>query len=188
MQAAVLLQDLKERTQEVIQRIEPLQNLSDALLNHQATTKSWSALECLEHLNRYGDFYLDELEQQMKKSPYRAVVAFKTGWLGNWFANSVADKPQLNTMPSPPSMNPTGSHVNRQVIDTFLQQQQRMLALLADAASVDLTKTKTGITLTRWIRLRLGDTFRVVVYHNQRHVSQALRAVAAAQQAVAQPS
>lgn len=188
MQVAALLQDLRERTHDVIQRIEPLQQLSDELLNHQATAKSWSALECLEHLNRYGDFYLDELEQQMTQSSYPASETFQTGWLGNWFANSVADKPKINTMPSPPAMNPKGSQLNRQVVDTFLQQQQRMLGLLDRAATVDLTKTKTGITLTRWIRLRLGDTFRVVIYHNQRHASQALRAVAAAQRAAPQPS
>lgn len=184
MQAAALLQDLKERTQEVIHRIQSLQNVPDNILNSQATTKSWSALECLEHLNRYGDFYLDELEQQMAKSKHSAAPTFQTGWLGNWFANSVADKPKINTMPSPPSMNPTGSQVDRDVVDIFLQQQQRMLGLLEQAAQVDLTKTKTGITLTRWIRLRLGDTLRVVIYHNQRHVSQALRAVVAAQKAV----
>lgn len=185
MQAVTLLQDLKERTQEVIHRIESLQKLPNGVLNHQATTKSWSALECLEHLNRYGDFYLDELEQQIAKSKHSAVLSFQTGWLGNWFANSIADKPEINIMSSPSSMNPTGSQVDRKVVDIFLQQQERMLSLLEQAAQVDLTKTKTGITLTRWIRLRLGDTFRVVIYHNQRHVSQALRAVATAQQVVA---
>ena len=173
MQTTTLLRDLQQRTQDVIKRITPLQDVSDALLNFQSSPKSWSALECLEHLNRYGDFYLNEMEQQIQQSRHKAAPTFQTGWLGNWFANSGADKPKINTMPSPPSMNPTGSQVDRQVIDTFLQQQSRMLVLLDRAAEVDLTKTKTGITLTRWIRLRLGDTLRVVIYHNQRHVSQA---------------
>ncbi|MGB3549023.1 MAG: hypothetical protein WBA17_18760 [Saprospiraceae bacterium] len=39
-----------------------------------------------------------------------------------------------------------------------------------------MNRTKTAVSITKLIRLRLGDTLRVVVYHNQRHVAQALRA------------
>ena len=37
----------------------------------------------------------------------------------------------------------------------------------------NLTKVKTSITISNWIKLRLGDTFRFVIHHNLRHVVQA---------------
>jgi hypothetical protein len=55
-----------------------------------------------------------------------------------------------------------------------------MLELLEAARTVDLTRTKTGISITNLIKLRLGDTLRVVVYHNWRHIEQAQRAIQSA--------
>lgn len=40
---------------------------------------------------------------------------------------------------------------------------------------MDLTKTKASISLTRLIKLRLGDTLRFFTYHIERHVLQAER-------------
>ena len=38
---------------------------------------------------------------------------------------------------------------------------------------IDLNKTKTAISISKLIKLKIGDTFRVVVYHNERHLIQA---------------
>ena len=38
-------------------------------------------------------------------------------------------------------------------------------------------KTKTAISISKLIKLRLGDTFRVLIYHNERHIKQAERAI-----------
>lgn len=45
------------------------------------------------------------------------------------------------------------------------------------AQQVSLNKTKTGISISTWIKLKLGDTFKVVIYHNKRHIVQALKAL-----------
>jgi hypothetical protein len=76
-------------------------------------------------------------------------------------------------------MDPVGSQLNKSVLTTFLKQQQELLRLLEQAKTVDLTRTKTSISISSWIKLRLGDTFRVVIYHNQRHMEQAERAALA---------
>lgn len=174
MRSKDLLTDLKARTLQLIVDVQPFKELPNKVLNYQPSTGRWSALQCLEHLNRYGDFYLPELEQRFNKSRYPASTTFNSNWLGNYFAKAVGPQEPLNTMKTFKSMNPSASEVNRQVIDTFLQQQERMLRLLDHAKAINLTKTKTSITIAKWIRLRAGDTFRVVIYHNQRHIIQAL--------------
>jgi hypothetical protein len=47
--------------------------------------------------------------------------------------------------------------------------------LLDKAKNVSLGKTKTGISISKLIKLKLGDTFRFVIYHNIRHIEQAKR-------------
>lgn len=41
------------------------------------------------------------------------------------------------------------------------------------ARNKDLGKIKTSISISKWIKLKLGDTFRVIIYHNERHIVQA---------------
>ena len=72
--------------------------------------------------------------------------------------------------------NPIGSKLDFSTLVKFKAQQEELIELLELAAKVDLNKTKTSISIAKWIKIRLGDAFRVVIYHNQRHMTQALNA------------
>ena len=172
--AKSLIDDLIERTKEVINEAERFNQLSIDELNWKPTAEKWSVLECLEHLNRYGDFYLPEIQQRIQKAnKAESEQTFKSGVLGNYFANSMLPKEQLNKMKTFKSMNPVGSDLDISTLEKFIRQQKQILDLLNQARQVDLMKTKTSISISKWITLRLGDTFRVVIYHNQRHMVQA---------------
>ena len=177
MKSVDLISDLIERTRNILNQAEELRPLSDEELNWKPQPESWSILECLEHLNRYGDFYLAEIDRRMSQSALPASLYFKSGWLGNYFAQAMLPKEKLNKMKTFKSMNPLGSRLDKEVLTTFIDQQKIMLKLLTKARNHNLTKVKTGITLTAMIKLRLGDTFRVVIYHNQRHLEQVQRLV-----------
>ena len=139
----------------------------------------WSALECLEHLNLYGDFYLVEIEKQIIRNPRKNISAkFKSGILGNYFANLMEVKNgKMTKMKSPKDKNPSNSHLSITTISRFLKQQDRLVGLLDQCRNIDLTKTKAAISLTNLIKLRLGDTLRFYCYHIERHVFQAERAL-----------
>lgn len=173
MEATLLINNLVHRTKNNIQRVKKLQSLSNEQLNYKSTFDTWSILECIEHLNLYGDFYLPEIDKQIKNSKHKPTNTFKSGLLGNYFAKSMLPKEKLNKMKTFSDKNPNGSSLNIETINRFLAQQNTMLQLLKKAKKVNLTKTKTAITITNLLKLRLGDTFRVVIYHNQRHIVQA---------------
>ena len=170
-----LLKDLLERTQENKNKAEGFTHLPLEILNWKSSPDSWSVLECLEHLNRYGDYYIPEIEKRIATSQHRSAEIFKSGWLGDYFAKTMLPQEKLNKMKTFKSMNPVGSELNMDTLKKFLSQQQAILNLLDKSKAVDLNKTKTGISISKWIKLRLGDTFRVVIYHNQRHMAQAER-------------
>ena len=173
----VLIEDLIERTKYCLNEAEKLLQNDLKILNQKQDDKSWSALEAIGHLNRYGDFYLPEIKQRMKADRRSERVKFKTGKLGNYFAKSMLPKEKLNKMKTFKSMNPIGSQLGKATIEKFIEQQQTMLELLKVARQKDITKIKTSISISKLIILRLGDTFRVVIYHNQRHIEQAKRAI-----------
>lgn len=163
-----------------IQRAMRLREEKPEVLNKRITVHQWSALECLEHLNLYGDFYLPEIEKQLSQAvPLKGIATFRSGIIGNYFATLMQrnKKGSLKKMKAPADKMPPQSGLNSVTIDRFLKQSEKLRQLIGQAATVDLTKTKTAISLTRALRLRLGDTLRFVVYHIERHLDQAERSV-----------
>ena len=174
MTTQTLIEDLTERTLQNISDAEQIQQLAYSKLNWKAAPERWSVLECIEHLNLYGDFYLPEIERRIAQSTYSAdEKSFRSGLLGDYFAKSMLPGEKLNKMKTFKDKNPLGSQLDKSTLDRFLAQQQKLLELLDSARNVSLSRTKTSISISGWIKLRLGDTFRVVIYHNQRHLVQA---------------
>lgn len=168
-----LINELIELTHEHLAFAESLLVKPDAELNKRLTNESWSVLECLEHLNLYGNFYLPEIKNRIEASNTKATTEFKSGWLGNYFAQSMLPKEKLNKMKAFKSMNPIHSSLSKTTVTVFIDQQKQLLDLLKAAKDVDLNKVKTSISITTLIKLKLGDTFRFLIYHNKRHVLQA---------------
>src|SRR5699024_1433520 len=111
----------------------------------------------IEHLNRFGQFYIPEIKQRIAHSKIGPSETFKSGLLGNYFAKSMLPKPDMKKMKSPKAMNPQNSKLSRDVLDTFLHQQEQLLKLLERAKSIDLTKTKASTSLSKIMKFRLGD-------------------------------
>lgn len=168
-----LLQDLTGRTKEVLAEAEMFKIRSTEDLNWRPAPKKWSVLECLEHLSLYGDFYLPEIEKVIRLSKFPAEPTFKSGLLGNYFANMMLPRERMGKMRTFKDKNPLGSQLDKSTLGRFIEQQHKILELLQEASQKDLTRTKTGTSISGYIQLKLGDTFRVVVFHNQRHIAQA---------------
>lgn len=168
----LLINQLICETAAIIDFASHLRSLSDSDLNKRIQENSWSILECLQHLNLYGDFYLQEISNKMNENTIPPQKNFKSGILGDYFAKSMLPKENLNRMKTFKSMNPIFSDLDQNVIDIFIHQQNEMLRLLEMAKSRNLEKIKTNISISPLIKIRLGDTFRFVINHNLRHIQQ----------------
>lgn len=171
-----LIEDLLRRTEKSTEKAKQFKKLSAEQL-HFKDGDRWSILECLEHLNLYGDFYLVEIENQIIANRNRPSSGiFQSGLVGNYFANLMEVKEgKITKMKSPKDKNPVNSDLTETTISRFLKQQEQLTSLLKAARSIDLTRAKSAISLTRLIKLRLGDTLRFFTYHIERHVLQAER-------------
>lgn len=172
IQSEELINQLVKITQNHLEFAQSLQNKSDQELNFRKSTDSWNTLECLEHLNLYGIFYIPEIGKRIQSSKTIYQEEFISGFLGNYFANSMLPKEKLNKMKTFKNMNPIHKKLDKIVIDEFIFQQKQMLSLLEKSRNVNLQKVKTSISITNLIKLKLGDTFRIVINHNTRHIQQ----------------
>lgn len=168
-----LIAELKETIQEDLFQVEQMRKLPLEQLQWRAAEDKWNVLECIQHLNWYSDFYVPEMRGRMDKAAKGGSPIFKSGWLGNKFVNML--KPGARGIKTFKNKNPYGHDLEIAVLDEFINYQHETLELLDQAIQYNLNKIKTGITISNWIKLRLGDTFRVYIYHSQRHVDQAKR-------------
>lgn len=169
-----LLSELSSIVKQNIEDIKSLQKLNDNQLNFKPSSEKWSILECLEHLNRYSDFYLPEIKKALHH-PADGKDYFKSGLLGNMLVNMVIPKPGGKKMKTFAAMNPNGSLMSRYVLEKNLENQDFLLEFIERAAKSNLNKNSIRVTFSSLIKLKLGDTLLFMAYHNQRHTQQALR-------------
>ena len=189
---AQLLENLHEQTEQFLQKaISEWQMLPPEMLARVPDSSpggAWSAAQCLEHLNIYGQYYLPAIEkaiQRAKQKNSQPVSYFRSGWLGDYFAKLMRPKPdgQLRSkMKAPKNAVPSANPDPRAMLAEFIDQQETMLRLLSEAAAVDLNKVRIPISIAPWLRLKLGDTFLFLTAHTERHLLQAGRAIETAKQ------
>jgi hypothetical protein len=177
------LQGIVRQLQTVVEK--EFAALDQAALNFKATPQSWSVLECLEHLNRYGRYYNPALTKVLQQ-PGRTSGEVGYSWLGRKSLDIVRpDNGKLHKTVK--HMNPNNSQLSRAVLDEFLQHQAQLLALLGAAHTADLNRKAVPVEFFRLLKLRTGEALEFVVLHEQRHVQQAQRALKMQQSQQAKP-
>lgn len=169
-----LQEQLQADTLQLILGANYLKSTDPGLLLQTPAQDKWSVMQVLEHLNSYGHYYLLAIERSLTKNK-PAIEFFKPGWLGNYFTKLM--RPQENgiiahKMQSPKDHRPSSHPDAFPVLNTFLEQQHYLLDLLELAKSKNISAIRTPISISRIIKLKVGDTFRFLIAHEQRHFVQ----------------
>lgn len=172
MHSEKLIQSLVEQTRQIINQVEKLKTYDLLTLSWKNNDASWNILECLEHLNLYGDFYLPEIESKIKSSKTKTDLEFKSGILGKYFTKSMLPKGKLNKMNTFKDKNPLNAILDKSVLEKFINQQVILLDLLNKSRNVSLNKVRIDTSISSLIKLKLGDTFQFYINHIIRHLNQ----------------
>lgn len=175
-----LLQKLQTQTEILLDTaISQWQMMPHNIFARKPGAESWSANECIQHLNSYGCYYLPAIEKAIRNSTTAAEPEFTAGWLGNYFTKLMqpSQNGPMKKMKSPKDHQPTVILPSHEVISEFISQQEKLLQLLRAAASVNLDKNRVPVSISKWIKLKLGDTFHFLIVHEYRHFLQAQKAL-----------
>ena len=172
------LAQLLEVQREVVRFAERLPKVSAAKLNARPEAGRWSALEFLEHLNRYADHYLPRLEAKAVLATAAEDEAYRPGLLGKPFALAMHPARREKKMRSPGKMNPIGSALDADAVTgAFRQNMQAYLELTKALEGKRLRGSRIPVSALPVVRLTLGDMLHTLVWHNGRHVAQGREAV-----------
>jgi hypothetical protein len=163
--------DLDE--QEQIVR-EELSHLDGGALNWKPGPDEWSVAQCLDHLIRSADPYLELLNTAISGAQPRGEDPFRPTWIGNKMATAVAPDAPAN-IPVPKPFVPGDGPFDEAVLHRFLQQLDELRPILVRAEAVDLNKTKMSSPIAKVVRFNLGDGLLILGIHGVRHTRQARR-------------
>jgi uncharacterized damage-inducible protein DinB len=171
-----LINELKADVQNILTAAEYIKGSEKGKLVYQPAKDKWSVVQVLEHLNAYGRYYLPLIETSVSERNAPKDAWFTSGRMGEYFISIM--KPTnvyeiKNKMKAMKDYSFQNSLNVENVVNEFLDQQQKMLQLLDNARESNLNTIRIPITLTKMLKLKLGDIFRFLIAHEQRHMIQA---------------
>ena len=153
------------------QRVKAWKGLSEDTLAWKPNSESWSILECLAHLNRYAEYYLPRLHAAANNYHGNGWNTFRSGWIGAYLVNSI--KPGSNPLKTPKKLNPNGTDLDIDELNTFLKHQAEYLDLEKKLETTNLNKRSIQVEVMPIIWMKAGDAFAFNVFHQERHILQA---------------
>lgn len=149
--------------------------------------ETWSAVQCLDHLNTAGWLLLrsmeDAIQQGQAEGPY-GDPPFEYGFFSRWFVHSM--KPSSGwTFSAPSVFEPDAPNTlyPGEVIDEFAALQDQFSACVVEAEGLDLRGIRVPSPAVPLLRISLGAWFEATLAHEQRHLTQARRTLNAVRSA-----
>ena len=174
-----LLEELQADVRQLVLAATYLQKEDPELLLTAPAPGKWSVVQVLAHINSYGRYYLPAIERSLQVNKTHKEI-FKPGWFGNYFTKIMKpgeDGKIGNKMSAPKNHRPAPHLDIKPVMDEFFSQQQKLLELLEKAKQKDIGAIRTPISISRLVKLKVGDTFRFLVAHEQRHFVQVANSI-----------
>jgi uncharacterized damage-inducible protein DinB len=170
-----LLDSLQADVREILLKANQLEHIPAHLLQKQPSQDVWSVAQVLEHLNVYSRYYIAAIELKLHLNQSGPNTFFTPGWLGNYFTRLMKPK-EDNTIPkkmkAPENAIPSAQPDAKQMLDEFISHQHHLLNLLQIAKTANLNSIRIPTSLNKLITMKLGDTFRFFIAHEQRHFVQ----------------
>lgn len=185
MTSSELLDEIRKITQVNLDLLKKkFSHLSTEQKDWRPAENAWNVQEIFAHLNEYARFYHEAFISRISKTRFREPrenflssplgrSAWKSMKLGN--AKNVKRK-----FKAPRAYNPSiEKHlVDGNDIERFKAGQEQLIEIIEKAKEVNIRKVRVPISMSKIIKLRLGDALLFVAYHNERHMQQALNVIA----------
>lgn len=184
MTTSELIHLLTQITQENIDNVKKYVNkLSEDQIKWRPNPGIWSVADVLAHLNEYSRYYHPTLERKIATTRFTSTKeAFVSSPLGRsaWKSMKLGNAKNVKRkFKAPKGYNPTidTNLVTGNEYPDFLQSQEELKGIFSAASNVNMRRVKIPISISKFVRLRLGDALLFLVYHNQRHTQQIINLV-----------
>jgi hypothetical protein len=181
MKRATRLDELEVQFTAICARFQALvASASPDLCVTRPAKGSWSATECLEHLNISADAYFPVWQQVIatagpRKSELNAPYSADLwGRLLSW----ILEPPARIRSRTPAAFEPGASGDIAEALDAFCDRQERIIAALRRCRGRAIDQVKIASPVDARIHYSIWSSFLINAAHQRRHLWQAEQAIA----------
>lgn len=174
------LNEIEAGFRQAIDEVKSLvENTEGVKLNTPEAPGKWHMLQCIEHMSRATEVYVNNVQGKLQNETLPPANAeYKGHWKGRMFARMNAPKPgdeipmKLKTFKS---MEPPQELDSQTVLNRFYEVHEEMISVINKTRSVNIDKIKIATALGPMVKLRIGEAYRFLLAHTQRHMVQLRR-------------
>ncbi len=158
-----------------------VQPLDEEIFIKRPAESVWSIAECYDHLNEFGNRYLNNIRSGLKSSPKAASPGVPSPpfqprliWKGVIKLFAPPYKMKLKTVD--PFMPESSTSLNKEeTLNQFIALQDQFIGEIEKArtGSVSLIHIKVPNPLLNFVKMTLSECFAIVEVHQRRHFWQA---------------
>lgn len=176
-----LPRELEAQFTELIRRVRDLADRGENIFHRRPAEGSWSAAECIDHLNVTARLYLPVLQGAIDTA--RGAGSTAAGRpdgrtiLGRIITWAMEPPPRLK-MATFAELEPQRTRDARALASFFSELHRGLIAQILEAVDLDRKRIKVRSLLDSRLRLSLDDWYAFLAAHGRRHiwqVEQALR-------------
>lgn len=174
MKNSELLNQLEKHNQDLLDFSNKMLELPEELLLARPSEKTWSALECFDHMNKATELYLNQIEKKLTSLKAERNKVYKKTWFAGMFTKQLAPteegiiKSKMKTM----KVFFPDTDLSLKTIERFKSTLERFEKILAEVKGKDLRSFKVTTALGPILKFHLGDALGFVYAHNLRHAQQ----------------
>lgn len=179
MTSKELIEIVSQISRQNIEHVDQwMRKLSEKQLNWRPNPGIWSINDVLAHLNTYSEYYHPVFSKKIESTRFQAPVEeFSSSPLGRsaWKSMKLGNARNIKRkFRAPKNYNPSLSPelIRPEAVNRFKEDQQELIRIAEESLSVSLRKVKVPVSISKMVRLRLGDALLFVAYHNERHMEQ----------------
>lgn len=177
MNKRILIQDLIDRTELLQEAVQKFLRLDEEELNYKPLENQWSIAETFEHVTITHAIYLKYIHERIDHAKESDTDQYRSGWFGDWCYDKMMPRPDgtIYKLKAPKILQPSLSEKisGRDIINKFLRQVNDIQHILEHSYNLNLERTRIPFSFTKLLSLRLGDNYRFLVAHCERHLLQA---------------
>lgn len=144
-------------------------------------SSTWSAVECLQHLNLSSDAYFPIWQRVIATAGARKSelnAPYRIDFWGRLLCWILEPPPRIRSK-APAPFEPVECSEITQVLDGFVDRQERIIAALRRCRGRAVDQVKMASPLDARVRYSIWSSFVLTAAHQRRHLWQAERAIEA---------
>ena len=156
---------------------ESFAGLSAEKINWKSSATSWSIGQCFDHLIVANRGMLSKIEPVIE-GKHKPTFFERLPLLPKLFGRLVIKTVHPDTVKktkNPGIFDPVQSKLDADVIEKFLEDQEKIIAAIRISGKIDLKCTNMTSPVAAFITYSVHDGFRIIIEHEKRHVGQAKR-------------